>query len=190
MGEDNFILFMTEVDFVNGFLSGKNNVATFLKYILWNIGPCFIIFTLLILMFSRLRRREIFVDRLLFVILILIEIVQFINPSGIFNIDDVILRQVGGVFGFKFGVLIMDLKKNEENVVKLICPYCKSEMTKGYIWSSFGGNIKWRNEFKYLDKRKLTSLFTSSEVKTYYCKSCNKMIMSVPPEGKLFGKIE
>ncbi|MBE6020967.1 MAG: hypothetical protein E7228_04375 [Clostridiales bacterium] len=65
------------------------------------------------------------------------------------------------------------------------CPYCKEEMEKGYIKSSHF--IHWGKEKKLklihddikLVKNTAAGFFEGNFVESYYCSSCNKIIVSL-----------
>ena len=67
------------------------------------------------------------------------------------------------------------------------CPYCGKEMNLGYIdqdrfplkWVPEEYSTSVINSLPFVKGIKLTSLLTNSTVRTYYCKSCRKLVIDL-----------
>ncbi len=78
---------------------------------------------------------------------------------------------------------------------KSLCPYCGKEMHLGYIPQDRYG-IKWIPEEKYegpifqwfAKGIKLTGLGLSSEIESFYCEDCQKIIIDTKDKKNKLGK--
>lgn len=69
--------------------------------------------------------------------------------------------------------------------MKLECPYCKSELIKGYIGNFHNGSFKWYNtNIKLVNKftvfgGEILKTHMTGKTECYKCKSCNKIIIDL-----------